>query len=401
MGVQLVITLGIAGPAALVATQFGRSGAIAAVMMLSLPVAAFQASPRVVLTRDLLFARIALTDLVASIVYYSWSIAGAALGMGAWAMATGDVARTTISTVLLVAMSPLGWIWPSLRNTRRLAPTIRFGIRFQLSWITHVVREHVLNLLTGVILGVAALGVWSLAARLMQLPLVLFQSVWQVSFPAMSHVLASRRDPVPILEHVTGVAAIVGVLVLVPFASAAPEIVPAVFGDQWREVGMLVPLSSLGLLLVGPVSVASTGYLYAADEPGAVLRTTVISSLIMIPVGVAAMPSLGVLALGLSSVVNGGVEAVLLSRSVHRSCGARLMKRAAPPTAIGSIAGLIGVGISTTGGDTLSRGILGAVVGLAVLIAGLSIACRTALKAAISTGLDAVRSVRPSSVSAT
>ncbi len=165
MGVQLVITLGIAGPAALVATQFGRSGAIAAVMMLSLPVAAFQASPRVVLTRDLLFARIALTDLVAlnrllQLVDCGRRAWYGCVGDGNWRRRPNDYFDSSAS-----CHEP-AWLDMAL-VAKYKAACPDDSIRHSISAVVDHTRSSRTgpNLLTGVILGVAALGVWSLAAR--------------------------------------------------------------------------------------------------------------------------------------------------------------------------------------------------------------------------------------------
>ena len=266
-GILLLTTIFISLVLAAIALQFGTNGAIAAVMLASFPISALQAPGRVVLTRNLVFRRIAVIDVIASISFYVWAIPCALGGMGAWAMATGVVVRSAVSAGLFLAAEGIAWFPPRLAGARAMLPTIRFGIKFQLSYIAHVTTNQTFNAGAGLILGVGALGFWTLTSRLMQLPLVLFQSVWHVSFPAMSHVLAAGRDPVSILERSARMMAVVSVLTIAPFAAAAPGLIPVLFGEQWNNSGVLLPLSCLGLLLVGPVNAAALGYLYAANRP--------------------------------------------------------------------------------------------------------------------------------------
>lgn len=390
---QLMITSTIAVVAIAVALQFGEAGRIASVMIVSLPLSAFQIGGRVILIRELAFARTSFTDVVSMGAFYTWSITTAALGAGAWSMATGTVLRAGVSTAVLVSLSPVGWLWPSVRNIRTLMPTVRFGIRFQLAWITHTLREQVINAGTAAISGVTVLGEWSLASRLMQLPTLIFDSVWRVSYPAMAHLLAEREDPKPILEKAARIAAVAAVLVLAPFAAAMPELVPRLFGEHWSDAGAVVPLASLGLLLVGPISVSATGYLNAANRPGEVLRATLLATAVMIPVSFALLPSIGILALGIGWIVEGSISAMALARYVRRSCGARLISRVAAPTVIGAVAGAAGWLAGSAGPASIAWSIAAAGVALGVGLGGLALTCPRDVVSTFGVVRGSVRSV--------
>jgi O-antigen/teichoic acid export membrane protein len=340
------------------------------------------------------FSRMSLIDLVSMLVFYTWAIAWAAAGAGVWAMATGVVCRTIASSCLFVAISRLGFIRPSLARLRLLAPTIRFGIVFQFNWIAQVTIMQIANFAAGLLLGVAALGVFSLATRLMQLPLVLFQSVWRVSFPTMSSVMGSGREAAPVVERVARIASVVSVLVLAPFAACAPGLVPTLFGASWRDAGYLVALSCAGMLVLGPVSVAVTGTLYAAGDARSVLRSTLIAGSLAVAVAVGLMPAIGVFAMSVGSIVRASLEASILTQAARNACGARIAPQVAIPILIGILAGGVGVLVDVGMGSTLGGGIVGPIVAFVIAGLGLVLVRRQDLLAAMGVAREAVSSAR-------
>jgi O-antigen/teichoic acid export membrane protein len=337
-GLQLLVTVAISLVAVAVALNFGEAGVMASVMILALPLSSFQIGGRVLIIRNLEFWRTSVSDMFSMVGFYVWSITSAAIGIGAWSMATGTVVRMIIATVAIVALSPAGLLWPSRPQVRRLLPEIRFGIRFQLAWFVNVIRDQLLNVAAAVLGGVAALGNWTLVVRLMQAPALLFQALWQVAYPSMAHLLAGKHEPRPILERATRLSCIAGVLLLAPFAAATPLLIAPVFGTQWDDAAAVLPLSCLALILVGPVSVAGNGYLNASNRPGDLVRVTSYATFVTLPLAVVLLPSIGILALGIASVTNALIESILFNRYVRDACGARLLGRTALPVGIGIVA---------------------------------------------------------------
>jgi O-antigen/teichoic acid export membrane protein len=390
-GLQLLITIMISAVSVAVALNFGEAGLIASVMIVTLPLSAFQIAGRVTIIRNLEFWRTSITDMIAMIAFYAWSITAAALGAGAWSMATGTVVRTIVATVAIVILSPLGLTLPARPRIRSLLPEIRFGIRFQLSWIVNVIREQLTNTATAVIAGVVVLGQWTLAARLMQLPMLLFQSVWQVSYPAMAHLLTGGHDPKPILEDAARLASVAAVLVLAPFAAAAPVLITPVFGAQWDGVSTVLPLTCLSLLLVGPISVAATGYLNAANRPGDMLRVMSYSTAVSVPLALVLLPVLGIVAIGISLVVNAIVEAILLDRYVRSAAKARLLVRTVLPLGIGIGAAAIAIAFSHTVATTIPWAVATASIAFGLTAAGLALGCPSDLRATFDVCRSSVR----------
>jgi O-antigen/teichoic acid export membrane protein len=368
VALHLTLTIPIAILGLAVGTRLGSVGLAVGIMLIGLPLGAFQTPGRMMFNRALLVQRISMAEVAATAAFYVWTITGAALGYGLWALVTGAIVRIVASVLVTITLSPHGFIPPLWAGARRLLPLFRFGIRFQSTYITMVARDQALAVVVGGIGGVATLGLWSFVYRLMQGPLVLFESVWRVSFPAMLRFLAAGRDPAPVIERSLGMAATAAGIVLVGVGASAPELVPAVFGEQWRAAGEMMPTACLAVLLWGPISVSTVGYLFAAGEPGVVLRGGVLQAITWIAVAAALLPVAGLAALGVGWLVSGLVDGLVLGRAVSARTGARFVRPLAPPVAVGSLALAAGWFVTQSGPNTAVSALLGALVAVALFL---------------------------------
>jgi O-antigen/teichoic acid export membrane protein len=391
VALQVLLASALALPAAAVALLFGEAGLVVTVMVLALPFMTLQTPGRIVLGRALLLRRVAVVDAAGPLVYYGWAIAGAAAGWGVWALATASVARVLAQGVVMVRLSGVGLVLPSLKAVRALRSVIAFGVRFQAVTVTGLIRDQGVNLVTGAIAGVVTLGLWTLVRRLLEVPLLLFEAVWRVSFPAMSQVLASKEDPAPLIRKSAALAPIASGLILTSLAAASPEFVPWVFGEQWREAAEVVPWACLALLLGGPVSVSTLGYLYAVGRPDIVLRAAVIHSVVWLAVMTPLLPVVGVKAIAIGWIPASLVDATIVSRATARLSGARIVGVLAVPILLATAAGAAGWAVTVAGGPGIVSAIQGGATAAALFIAALMVLRRQAL---VDTVAVVVRSAR-------
>jgi O-antigen/teichoic acid export membrane protein len=178
--------------------------------------------------------------------------------------------------------------------------------------------------------------------------------------------------------------------VLSVFAAAAPELVPALFGEHWRGAAAAIPPACLGLLVGGPVSVATVGYLYAAGDPLCVLRASMCVAVAWIVVGLGLLPVVGVSALGIGWLASSVCDATVLSRGTQRHSGARAIRPLLVPLAVGACAGAVGCAVTIAGPQHLLSAVLGALAAFAVQAGGLAVFCRELL---VETGAAVARSV--------
>ena len=340
-GIQFAIALAICVPAALIALSFGRAGAITAIMVASIPITTLQMPGRVVLTRTMRFDRQTVVDFLAQTSFYAFSVTAVALGAGTWGLATGTVVKAVVEVGLVAALG-IGLLMPSLRGWRGSGDTIRFGLRFQATPLAFIAREQSLNLVVAAVGGVSMLGLWNLANRLIQVPILAFRSLWAVAYPAMANLLAQGEDVAPIILRTVRRAGIVGAFVFPVFAASSPELIPAVFGEQWRDAAAVIPWIAVSTLIVGSISGTTGGYLSAVDRPGRVAWATAAFGVVWVAITGPLIPVMGVAAIGVGNLCGGLVEVALLDRATRQSVGVTPHRPLLRPLAVALVAGSAG-----------------------------------------------------------
>ena len=394
-GIQLLIASALCIPVATVALEFfGRSGAITATMVASLPIALMQTPGRVLLAREMRYDRQLAVDFGSQTSLQVFSVAAVALGAGVWGLAIGQVVKAVVGTGMVAAVTREVGL-PSLRGWRTYGSLVRFGLGFQASWVTFVAREQGLNTTVGLVGGITPLGLWSFTNRIVQLPQVAFNSLYAVGFPAMSNLIARGEDASQVILRMTRRAAIAGVFVFPAFAAASPDLIPAVFGSQWRDSARIVPYICLSTMILGPIAISATSYLSAIGKPGTVARASASLGVVWIALSALLLPVIGVAGIGVANLCGALVEAAMLDRAVHRHAGvspARPLLRVLP---VGAVAGLTGWAFAITGPGGSVAGILSAGIAVVAGVAGLSIWCRDDLRDVVTLTGEILRSVVP------
>ncbi|HKP89366.1 MAG TPA: oligosaccharide flippase family protein [Thermoleophilaceae bacterium] len=376
-GLQLAAATALAAIAAGAALLFGRDGAVIALMLASLPITTARLPAAIVLERQLLYRPVAFVDLVEALSYYAWALAAVALGFGVWGLASAVVARAILGVLTMARVGPVGfvrprWSWPTVR------PMIAFGAKLQATAVVAIGRDQGLNVGVAALAGIPALGVWSLAYRILQVPTLIVTTATRVSFPAMARILEAGEDPRPPIERaVTTVAVVIGV-VGVGLVGLAPAL-PALLGDGWADVPEALLWSAAGLVLSAPVIVGTIGYLYATDNAGTVVWGVVWQALVWFAVTLPLLPSLGAPAVGIGSVPAGVAIAAIVGRRAAAMSGAAVVRSLARPLALSAAGGAAGWALASHGSETLPWGLVGALVAEVVLLGGLWLVGRSLL----------------------
>jgi O-antigen/teichoic acid export membrane protein len=393
LALQLILTLSLAVVAAGIGWLVGGAGLVVALMMAALPIAAFQTPGRVMLSRALRFKALSTAEAVANAVYYAWAIAlVVATGAGVWALASAVVVRAATLAVAVTFTSGERVLVPSLAGAATLRPVIMFGLRFQGVSLAGMLREQGLNVGIAAIAGVGTLGVWTLTKRLLEFPALLFEPLHRVSFPLLSQMLAARQDPARLLDRGVAVASTASGIVLVAMAAASPELVPFVFGEQWRAVGEILPWICGSLLVAGPLSVVAVGFLYASDAPSVVLRATIIHSAVLFAVCFPLLDVIGPAAIGIGSLAGAIVDAAIMARAIQRRSTSRPLEGLLPTLAVAAVAAGAGLAVSALGPSSVLTGILAGLTAAAVYALIIAVARRSVARDTLKLIGDAVRS---------
>ena len=368
LGVQLVITSVLYAGIAFVGLEFfGLAGQLTAVMALALPIDSFDTPARIMLERSLSYRTLARVEVLQAAFYYLFSIVVVLAGAGVWGLAAATVLRSAVGVTLVFRARRDLFFRPALEISR-VRSLLSFGLAFQGNNFVTVARDQGLNIGIAAIGGAASLGLWTLSRRLLELPFLLFQTLWRISFPATSQLMRLETNLRPMMEKGVALTAIGTGLILVPMAAGSPGLVPAVFGARWREVGIVVTISCAALLVPGPISVATAGFLYANGQAKAVLWTTVWHTVTWLVVGLGLLPVIGLKAVPIGLVVGSAVDALLLARATWRLAPVRLFASLLPASAAGFAGGAVGVACALVLPRSAAAGALCAVIGEAAYL---------------------------------
>ena len=130
-----------------------------------------------------------------------------------------------VGGLTLVLIFPPARLAPSL-SWARVRPLLGFGFQFQAVAVVNLLRDQATNAAVALFAGVSALGVWAVAYRILQIPLLFLGSLWRVSFPGMSRLVAAGGDAGKTVERIIGVVAVASGLLLAPLVAATPAWVP-------------------------------------------------------------------------------------------------------------------------------------------------------------------------------
>jgi polysaccharide transporter, PST family len=390
LGLQLLITFSLGGVAAAAAWPFGTGGKVLALMVVALPFTVMKTPGTILLERGLSYRTLTSVEVAETVAYFSWSIAAVAAGAGVWGLATGFVVRSVVGAALMFALAPVRIVRPRLSwNTTRTL--LGFGVRFQAIGIASLLRDQGLNLGTAAIAGVSTLGIWGLASRLLSIPFLLFESAWRVSYPALSQLRAAGDDVRGTIERGISVMAVATGVLLVPLVGGGTPLVTAVFGNRWHEAAGVLPPAALGLMVSGPISAATAGYLYALGDAATPLRGTVLHTLAWTAVGLPLLPFLGPAALGLGWLAAGVVEATVLGRATAAHSHARIISPLAIPTAAAVVAAAAGWVLASSLPASLVAAIAGVATAECLYLAGLFLLSRRQLSETAGVATRAMR----------
>jgi lipopolysaccharide exporter len=306
--------------APLVASFFGSGGDVGLFRLapLSLLITAFGNIHDGLLLRELDFRRRVVPELTRGAVRGVVSIALAILGVGAASLVVGLMAGQAAWVVVLWQITAYR---PRLRLDRATARSMTaYGSGAVMLEVLGVVATRADVVVIGKVLGVAALGIYTVAFRVPEvLILSMTWSVSRVAFPALSRMRASDRDGLPAATLTLLRYQALGALpVAATLAVLSSPLIVVLFSEKWAQGG--------GVMAAVAVATGIGAMAYPLGDVFKALgrqRTLVAVNLVNLPLMVAGMivvaPS-GIVwvawAVAGLATVNLLIIAVLVSRTV-------------------------------------------------------------------------------------
>jgi O-antigen/teichoic acid export membrane protein len=341
LGFQLTSTTAVVAAIAGAGFLFGGAAWVAAIMALSLPLFALRVPTIVMLERRLDWSLTAKVEILETVVYFVTSLGLVMAGAGVWGVAAAASVQALVGSALLIARGPVGMLAPSLAPAL-VRPMLRFGVQFQAVPLLGAARDQGVNLVVAAVGGVVTLGLWSAAYRLLQTILMLLQSLWRVSYPAMARALETGADMRRTLEQILRVSSVLVGLPVVIVAASADALVRIIFGPEWHAAAAALPWGAAAILLHGPVSTASSGFLQARGEVGRVLVTVGVQAALWIAGAAIFIAPLGPEGVGVGMFAGSAVYWILIVRFLRAEEPVRAVRSVSAAVTAATIAAVAG-----------------------------------------------------------
>jgi PST family polysaccharide transporter len=314
--------------------------------------------PDALLRKHLRFRRRMGIDVARVAAQGAVSVALAVAGAGPWAIVGGYLAANaawSVASWALVDYRPQRSFWRVSWSEAR--PLLAFGIPAAINVVVLTLVFDVDYLIVGRVLGVRALGLYTLAFRVPDLLIVnVFVALSAVVFPVFSRLQGDRaRLRAGYLSAVRFQSAY-GLMAGAGLAALAPLAVPVVFGRAWA--GAVAPLQALALYAAfRSVGVGSVDLYKALGRPRLALALSCVRFLAVVP-AVLLATGLGITGVAWTQAVVALALAILLQAVACRVLGirGRTLASVLGPGALAALAVAIAaasVGALTPGGDAV------------------------------------------------
>jgi O-antigen/teichoic acid export membrane protein len=259
-------------------------------------------SNRIIVLEELLFIPLYWTLTAAGVGHYMAMVT---------ALALGDLLDAGQGWVRLVRRGFLTGGRPSLAAARAI---VCYGTRAELSSIALLLNARLDFAIVATIAGPAPLGIYAVASRyaeLLRLPGLAMNYVLYPAYAAQERI-GARADAREALRRMAWLPAAIAV----PMAVAAPAVLPALFGAEFRPG--VVPSC---LLLVGLAGGGVTGiisaYLYAVGRPGVVSAAQGLGVVLTVGLDLTLIPRYGITGAAIASSIAYLSAAAMLLATFH------------------------------------------------------------------------------------
>jgi PST family polysaccharide transporter len=239
---SLSVVLGAAGfllscAAAIPLAQFYETpevGWVVVAMAVGFLFTGFRTVPSALLQKELRFRVLALIDGLQVFVQASFMVIVAMLGFGYWTLVIGGLVGTLCATIATIAVRTHSFATPSIAPLRE---AMTFSWHIVISRLSWCIQANADSVITGKVLGQAALGAYGMALSLAMVPVEKVAAV--VSQVTTSLFAAVQKDGVALRRYFLSLTEGFSLLIFpatVGIALVAEEFVLLVLGDKWAAV---------------------------------------------------------------------------------------------------------------------------------------------------------------------
>lgn len=252
---------------------------IAPVLFLLLPVNALCVVQTAMLNRELRFKLLSQIIFSASLISGVVAVVMAFMGFGIWALVAQRLLMMAIKAILFWTLHRWRWrVRPSMVSLRSMAP---FSLRLLATDLVASIYNNVAQLFIGKSYSTSALGYYSQAQKLKDLPVLSIVSAVQgVTFPALSRMGDDRERLVEGYMRIMRMLSFVIFPIMLGLVAVAPEMFMLLLGEKWMPTVPFFEILALAGLFY-PLGVVSYNILKVLSDGRVILRLEVVKRVIM------------------------------------------------------------------------------------------------------------------------
>jgi O-antigen/teichoic acid export membrane protein len=268
----------------------------------SIVILALSSTPEAILRRELAFRSLAVRQLLAAVAGGAVALGAAILGYGVWSLVFQLVVQGAVGAIVLWIAVP--WrpgfdvSWQCFRDL------FSFGSSIVAMNLLNFLNRQSDDLLIGAVLGVRALGYYSVGYRiLLLLTDVMTRTIESVAFPLFSKIQDDTARLRRAYLMATQISATIATPVFLGVAALAPQLIEVFFGSKWHAAVPVMQVLSLIGVLHASLFFNST-VLVATGKPRTALLVTVVNAVSNV-VAFAIAVQWGIVAVAAAYVIRG------------------------------------------------------------------------------------------------
>lgn len=245
-----------------------------------IPVTILRASNYVWLEKKLEFDKIAIVEVLETVIYSIFTLILAYKGLGVWSFVIAALLKAVFGYILIRRYKTWEYIFIFPKFTAKIKKAIQFGISYHTPTLINYLRVAANPIIVGPILGMAAVGIADRAIFFAALPLYFIGAVQQkVLFPYFSTIQSSEVKIKSNFEFVYYFSSILDKIFYIPLIILTPIIINQ-FYPIWKDAIPLFYIAIIGNILFGSLSFSTFPLLNGLGKTKVIAVTSVISVIV-------------------------------------------------------------------------------------------------------------------------
>jgi len=188
-------------------------------------------APTIILERQLRYGQLSVIELADFGLFQLTAVILAFAGYGVWSFLLAVLIAKFVSTLLAYGLAR--WTPAFGFDPARFAGLWRFGLPFQLSWLTFFLRDYMIPILGGLLVTTTQVGYLNWALALAGVPGQLAQIVGRVTLPAFARYQDRPAALSRAVEQSIRGLFITAIPLHLTIVALAPWLIQLVFSDKW------------------------------------------------------------------------------------------------------------------------------------------------------------------------